>query len=780
MSRAGGLVLGLICLITAASYSPILFNFFVGDDFVHLIWLKRAMVEPELILRNFHTSWLQLTTTAFYRPLISVFLSWDYFLWKTNAIGFHITNLVFHVVATIGVYFVAQGLVEQLVPPSKKDLEKDLKNGLDPASIQSWIPAFAATIFGVYPLHPEAVSWITGRVDVVATAFYMLSLWGYLEYRKQAALNTLVSVCLCMVLAFFSKEMAFTLPIVITAFELFVTPKSDWKSRLRPIALLWAILIGFLALRSWALGTVVGGYDNSFLPSDWKAQFRQWWQGAYMFLVPLNKAIPENTRFMKIIWIIFVLPMLGSAIYTAICSDRWRKLLLFCVTFLLISFAPVFKLFTIGDDLQSSRLAYLPSAALSILLAAAALSAPVLGRSKRRIAGAFSIFCLVCLCFNNSTWIDAGETVNSIRKELNTLYSGPIQGDPQVLILSLPDNINGAYACRNALDGMTKSPQLCRDIHNCLALENYEPIIPFGFLKHSLFKAKDEVNIYRWNQDGRKLSKVEIPQDETPFERTFEHEDLRDIMEANPVEHAQSKWNTDGSLEFESATRKSPKLFMSVSIPCFKTDILSMEVTNFASETPKGPACLLFRNNLAPSFDDSVSSCASLVSGTQTLYFPLTNMPQWTLGGTCRELSIQFPRKSHLMINKVSLIAKEKMMPVLNFENSGFMGSKGYLHLSRTEQMKDLLVDAHAMPGATKVVLEIAQPNRYFESQNTAASSPSSLVMKTIDAKISDTIKLERSLFPSVGIYQVRAYGIDAKGNKMGLASDHIVVAVDS
>jgi len=780
LSRAGGLVLGLICLITAASYSPILFNFFVGDDFVHLIWLKRAMVEPELILRNFHTSWLQLTTTAFYRPLISVFLSWDYFLWKTNALGFHITNLVFHVVATIGVYFVAQGLVEQLVVESKKDADRDLKNGLDPASIRSWIPAFAATIFGVYPLHPEAVSWITGRVDVVATAFYMLSFWCYLEYRRLAATSTLVTMCACMILAFFSKEMAFTLPIVISAFEIIATPKAEWKSRLKPVLLLWTILIAFLALRSFALGTVVGGYDNSFLPTNWKAQMHQWWQGAYMFLVPLNKTIVENSRFMKIIWVIFMLPMLGSAIYTTICSERWRKLLLFCISFLFISFAPVFKLFTIGDDLQSSRLAYLPSAAFSILLAVACLSAPVLGRSKRRIAGAFSIFCLVCLCVNNSTWVDAGETVNSIRKELNALYSGPIKNDPQVLILSLPDNINGAYACRNALDGMTKSPQLCRDIHNCLALENYEPIIPFGFLKHSLFSAKNDVNIFRWNQDSRKLSKVEIPADETPFERTFEHEDLRDIMEANPVEHAQSKWNTDGSLEFESATRKSPKLFMSVSIPCFRTDVLAMEVTNFASETPKGPACLLFRNNLAPSFDDSVSSCASLASGTQTLYFTLTNMPQWTLGGTCRELSIQFPRKSHLMITKVNMISKEKLMPVLDFKNSGFMGSKGYLHMSKDDANKELSVNAEKMSGATKVVLEIAQPNRYFESQNTQASSPSALVMKTIDAKIVDTIKLERGMFPSVGIYQVRAYGIDAKGNKIGLASDHIVVAVDS
>lgn len=771
MSRTAGGILLMICLMTAASYSPILFNFFVGDDFVHLIWLKQAMVEPELILRNFHTSWLQLTTTAFYRPLISVFLSWDYFIWQTNALGFHLTNLFFHIVATVGVYFVAQGLLEQLA----SELDDENKAA-------TWVPALSATIFGLYPLHPEAVSWITGRVDVVATAFYMVSFWAYLAFRKSASKSraSLGLTCLLMILAFFSKEMAFTLPIVLTAFEIFASPKTELKTRLQPIVVLWLLLFAFLGLRSFALGTVIGGYDNSFIPTDWKAQIRNWLQGAYMFLVPLNKTIVENTRFMKILWILFVLPMMGSTIYTMFTDKKWRKLLLFNICFLLISFAPVFKLFTIGNDLQSSRLAYLPSAALSILFACALLSAPILVKAKRRLAAAFSIFSLVCLCINNSAWVEAGETVNSIRKELNSLYSTTIKDDPQVLILSLPDNINGAYACRNALDGMTKAPQLCRDIKNCLALENYEPIIPFGFLKNSLYEAKDKVFVYHWNNDSRKLNKVELPAEVTPYERTYEHEDLRDIMEAKPLEHAKSKWNTDGSLEFESKSKRSPKLFMSVSLPCYRTDILSMDVTNFASESPKGPACLRFRNALASSFDDSASSCASLVSGTQTLYFPLTNMPQWTLGGTCRELSVQFPRKSHLMINKVSLTPKAKMMPILDFENSGFMGSKGYLHMCRDDVSKDLLVNASGMEGVTRVVLEICQPNRFFESQNTAASNPSQQVMKTIDGALNDKIKLERSFFPSVGIYQVRAYGVDASGKRIGLASDHIVVAVDS
>jgi len=56
--------------ITIVAYSSCLFDWFVGDDYVHLIWLKEAVVHPELIWRNFYTSWLDGTTTKFYRPLI--------------------------------------------------------------------------------------------------------------------------------------------------------------------------------------------------------------------------------------------------------------------------------------------------------------------------------------------------------------------------------------------------------------------------------------------------------------------------------------------------------------------------------------------------------------------------------------------------------------------------------------------------------------------------------------------------------------------------------------
>ena len=141
--------------ITIVAYSSCLFDWFVGDDYVHLIWLKEAVVHPELIWRNFYTSWLDGTTTKFYRPLISVFMVTDYLIYNRDGWGFHLTNILFHAASVFFIYYIARRLA--------------LLSGLNHWSATLAWPAMAATIFGIYPLHTETVSWITGRVDSIVT-----------------------------------------------------------------------------------------------------------------------------------------------------------------------------------------------------------------------------------------------------------------------------------------------------------------------------------------------------------------------------------------------------------------------------------------------------------------------------------------------------------------------------------------------------------------------------------------------------------------------------------
>src|SRR5271170_2355156 len=92
-------LLGVLIFIVLI-YSPIIVNAFNGDDFVHLKWLSEAVKQPELIWRNFHSAWLDISTAKFYRPLISLFMLADYLAWHVNGIGFHLTNVLCHIANT--------------------------------------------------------------------------------------------------------------------------------------------------------------------------------------------------------------------------------------------------------------------------------------------------------------------------------------------------------------------------------------------------------------------------------------------------------------------------------------------------------------------------------------------------------------------------------------------------------------------------------------------------------------------------------------------------------
>ena len=274
-------LIAFICLVTIAAYEPVLFNFFAGDDFVHLTWLKDAVHNPELILRNFHSSWLDGTTTRFYRPLISIFMVTDYLAWHANGLGFHITNLVFLLIGSASLFAVVRQLGTQDHQESR----------------YPWWPFSAALLFALYPLHPEAVSWITGRVNVIVTAFFLASLQCYLRWRQSNSLFWFTGSALTMILGLLSKEMAIILPATFAAYELFVNSEyvrsSDLVKNtgraLHRTWVFWCILAGYFAIRRWALGTFVGGYDDSlFFIANWHEFLSGWLHGLIMFLIPVN------------------------------------------------------------------------------------------------------------------------------------------------------------------------------------------------------------------------------------------------------------------------------------------------------------------------------------------------------------------------------------------------------------------------------------------------------------------------------------------------------------
>ena len=738
--------IALLILLVGIAYQPILFDFFLGDDFVHLIWLKQALQNPELILRNFSHNWLDITTTSFYRPLISVFMASDYFFWGTNGLGFHITNLFFHLVATMAIFFLAKGIYEDAFQEANGD----------------GYALIAALIFGLYPLHCEAVSWITGRVDSVVTAFICLALLFFRTWRVKQQTTYLVLTVLCMTLGLLSKEMAITLPAMFFAYSFFLEKKGEtllslksFLYALKASAPFFLILVIYFVIRRFALGTFIGGYDDSLLPlANLKHFFATWIHALRMFLIPLNREVIPSSNPLTITWIVTLVITGTLYLYNLLKLKNTRALSFFTISLLVFALIPVYKLFAIGNDLQGSRLAHVATVAISFILATAFIKkpseTPFLRYFKIVIAACYLVLCFFALRINNGVWAEAGVEVNKIRTALATQYK-EIEGDPQVLLLNLPDNIHGAYACRNALDGITKTPQFPRDINNCLQVSAYEPIVPIGFLKDSIIQNSEKIKVFSWTENN--FVQVKLNTSIKNEGKTWQDEELDSIIESS-----NNGKNILVNLENEN-------LF------CSEIDLLALKVENIGDDV-----VMQFTTDIAQKFSRE-NSLVRDRKNNKTLYFSLSPRPAWLFGNSPRKLLIS--SASPIKLKSITVLNKSKLMPALAFENSGYLGSKGYLHLNQeSEKSGQITVDSSNVINAKKSRVEISKPNKFFTVMNSASMQPE--VLLQVDAPLKGQFRIERSQFPSDGIYELRCWALDSGNNPVGLASDHIVISVDN
>lgn len=770
-AKAAGLkelaALAVITTATLVAYSPVMFDFFNGDDFVHLTWLTQAVQHPELVLRNFHTSWLDGTTTKFYRPLISVFMFTDYIAWGVNGLGFRLTNIAFHLASAIFLYLVS------------KDLQRKVSG-----SASNIFALTACALFALYPMHPEAVSWITGRVDSIVTAFCLASIWFYMRWRAGAKWGLPASLA-AMTLGLLSKEMAITIPAVLVSYEVCFEARGrnllmNGLRALAATASFWALLAAYFVVRRLALGTFVGGYDNSlFFIADLKVFVLGWLHALKMFIVPINKSLIGTHSLLYKTWEVLAAVSGALVALLFIRDGKYRSLAAFTLLWLALCLAPVYKLFAIGDDLQGARLAYLATAPLCMLFALAFSDRPFPKFPFRAtLAALFCCLAAVVLWINNQPWRQAGEQNNAIRSGLDQLYAG-IAGDPQVLFVGLPDQINGAYTCRNSLDGMTKSPQMHRDVKNCLAINPYEPIFPFGFLKESIVASREKIHLFRWDSNLQKFQKIAVPTSQSAAdERRFSGANLAQML--SPGANVLVQTTSEAA---RISTQAKPG-YVDISLPslsCWTTDVIALVV----DQDNPAPADLnlLYTTKFEPEFELKRRTLGRVPGQTssETVLFALRGLPDWSLGQEFHKMRLFVPANFTFGLKEFNLVNAHEVMPRIEFENSGYLGSKGYMHLSDSEPSRQITVDATALAEASRWQLEITRVNLLFEEQNTTKYS--SVKWKTIDGepgKLRGAVRLNHKDFPSAGMYEIRAWALGADGAPVGLCSDHVVLSVDN
>ncbi len=347
------------------------FLVFIGTVRYGFVWDDKFLILDNRYLKDWSELKNNLTSDFFrktrdtsligyWRPVITLSYMIDRTLYNDQPWGFHLMNVILHVLGSCLV----------LVMLARLPLPRG-------------VPLGAAFLFAVHPVHVESVAWVSGRTDLFCAVFFIASLaLDYADSRDPDWKKRWGSV-ICTLLALLSKEMAVVLPGLI-AFRVLLLPGETEKERgitrsavhktlPHAIVLFVYMIVHFIILN-------IGVAHPAWVKSNRFVLFFTWWNGFLEYLRtlvwPAVLSIAIEIRHEASILSLSVIASIALFAFLLFLSWRIRKthpVLSFTLLFFLISFIPLTNFISPISAPASApfawneRFMYIPSVAFCLL-----------------------------------------------------------------------------------------------------------------------------------------------------------------------------------------------------------------------------------------------------------------------------------------------------------------------------------------------------------------------------------------------------------------------------
>jgi len=135
-----------------------------------------------------------------YAPLTMVSFALDYQLFHFHAWGYHASNTLLHLASTAMVYGIVLSLAGE------------------------WLVALGvALIFGIHPVQPESVVWISQRKNVLSFFFFLVAFSCHIRARRaadpKASRSAAIASVIAFILACLAKPLSVMLPPILMAYD---------------------------------------------------------------------------------------------------------------------------------------------------------------------------------------------------------------------------------------------------------------------------------------------------------------------------------------------------------------------------------------------------------------------------------------------------------------------------------------------------------------------------------------------------------------------------------
>ncbi|KAB2832043.1 MAG: hypothetical protein F9K48_11225, partial [Candidatus Brocadia sp.] len=325
---------------------------FLREDFKIIVensFIKEWQYLPQVFTKNYFS----ISGEMSYRPLVTISYFIDYAIWHLNPFGFHMTNIVFHVMNTLLFYLLLRAVLSN-----------------------NKIIFLSILFFVTHPVLVETVNAVGYREDLLCATFLLVSFIYFIKsdslfYRENSQTTrfafyyaiSLVSY-LC---ALFSKEMAITLPVLLVVFMVFSRQKPlvSFTKRLK------GMYAGYLAISLFYLIIRFVVFSNPAFKSSY--QPGGFWVNAFTmikilasyiklsffplhlnadYVVPLITHPWEGSCILALTFLISIF-----VIFAVLCKTR--NMFAVWMSWFFITLLPVMNIIPI-DNIMAERYLYIP------------------------------------------------------------------------------------------------------------------------------------------------------------------------------------------------------------------------------------------------------------------------------------------------------------------------------------------------------------------------------------------------------------------------------------
>ena len=477
------------CYFIVALFSFLVFYNTLGNDFVF---------DDESVIQNYPAirdlSSIPKFFTAeegfhkvignYYRPVVYTTYTIDYSLWGLNPYGFHLTNNLINLIASL---FLLAILIR---------LFAKYKYGLLASLL-------ASLIFSTHPVHTEAVSWVSGRTDSLVTLFFFAAFYFYITYSELKENKYIIFSFVFYALGLMSKEMIVTFPVIIILFDFLWKKKSikeifeGWKL----YSLYFGLTVLYLVIRYSLLhSTIERTTYNYFYGKDFITAVATMLKTIPMYLKLLvfpfgllyhyNGVLPDSNSFADV-HVLLSLLLIFALLFASLYFYKNNSKISFIILFVFVTLLPVMNIIP-TMNFMAERFLYITSFSLVLLIAY--VIAKYINKDNLKIVVGLSVLVIVIFSFltikRNSEW-----------KDNNTLYSTAEGVDGSVLLV----NCGNIYANNKQFDEAFKRYQRSIEIryNSVLAHHNLGLIYLIrGNLDSAEIKFKDGLKIDSLSPDG--------------------------------------------------------------------------------------------------------------------------------------------------------------------------------------------------------------------------------------------------------------------------------------